>query len=375
MVLISIGSSACSGAYVEYKEGDIPTIYYSTRHLIEPRSDESLDAATLRTLDFVGTDLIEIGAPALRRETGSGSVDGVLVSVAGTWQETKVRTESIQPGKPFTFTKAMLSEVVASSAPVPENRVSQGESVIATILNGYDVPEPFGKKTNRAEVVILSSTLDKAVTEQIRTRLRKLYHTHHISFTAFAPVSYAVLRDLFPHEQDFLVLDVASEDTDLAFIKGGLLVDVGTLTFGLAQLLDATHDAERMTLDEEGGDNPLTSSQPGYIQPARNARFSEKADKARDEWLKSLADLLRKFAQLHSLPRTIFLIAQPAARDYLKRSLDNTILHELWLSDEPLCVIPITSAQFTGKLRTKAHSETPIFLAMLALYQEKRKGK
>lgn len=372
MVLITIGSSACSGAYVEYKTGKQPTIHYSTRHVIESRKDEDLKASMLRTLDAIGTDLIEVGAPALRRETGSGSVDGVLVSVAGPWQETKVRTETINPGKPFTFTRHMLSEIIASGSHIPEDRVSFGESVIATILNGYDIPDPFGKEANRAEIVILSSTLDKDVTEQVRTRVRRLYHTHDISFAAFAPVTYAVLRDLYPHERDFLALDVAAEDTDLAFVKGGLLVDVGTLQFGLNNLLDATHDAERMTIEEEAGTaRPSLGNQPGYISPDRNARFSERADAARDQWLKGLADLLKQFAQLHPLPRTLFVLAQPNARDYLKRALDTNILHELWLSDEPLSVIAITSEQFSGKLRTKADTETPIFLAILALYQKR----
>lgn len=371
-VLITIGSSGCSGAYVEYKEGEVPSIHYVTQHAIKPREGEELKEAMLRTLDMVGNDLIETGAPALRRATGSGRIDSVLISVAGPWQETKVRTEPIQPGKPFTFTHTMLSEVVASSPPIPADRVSYGEAVIATILNGYDVPDPFGKRANRAEVVILSSTLDKDVTERIRASIRRLYHTHIISFAAFAPVTYAVLRDLYPHERDFLVLDVASEDTDLAFVKGGLLVDVGTLQFGLSTLLNATHAAERMTIEEEAGmSRPSLAEQPGYIRPDRNARFAERAAIARDEWLTGLADLLKQFAQLHALPRTMFVIAQPNARDYLKRALDSSILHELWLSDEPLSIITITSEQFSGKLRTKADAQTPIFMAILALYSAK----
>jgi hypothetical protein len=83
MVLITIGSSAVSGAYVHYKAGQTPTIFYTTRQVIEQRTGEDLQAAMLRSLDQIGTDLIEKGAPVLRRETGSGHVDGVLVSVAG----------------------------------------------------------------------------------------------------------------------------------------------------------------------------------------------------------------------------------------------------------------------------------------------------
>jgi hypothetical protein len=371
VVLISINSSSVSGAYMHQRDAAHPTICFTTSAPIEVREGEELHSAMLRALDTVGQTLIEQGAPTLRRETGSGRVHQVLVSVGGNWQETKVRTETIQPGKPFTFTRRLLSEVIASSAHISEDRMSLGESVIATILNGYEIPDPIGKKANRAEVVILSSTLDKAVTEDIRTRVRKLYHTHAITFTAFAPVAYAVLRDLYPHEKDFLVLDVTAAGTDLIFVKSGLLVDVGTVPLGMNTLLKATRAAERMTIEEEVGTMQKTSLLPGYVNADRNARFSIRADAARDEWLKGLADLLKKFAELHPLPRTLFLITDASARDYLKRALDTHILHALWLSDEPLSVITVCPEHFGSQVRAKGSADADIFLSILALYQQK----
>lgn len=377
VVLIDIGSSAVGGGYVHYEEGKLPVIYYTVRLPIEKREGEELKSAMLRTLDLVGNELIETGAPTLRRETGSGHIDGVLVSVSSPWQETKVRTETINPGKPFTFTKRILSEAVSSNAHIPEGRVSFGESVIATILNGYDIPNPIGKKVSRAEVVVLSSTLEKDATDEIRARIRKLYLTHTITFTAFAPVAYAVLRDTYPHERDFLVLEVSNESTNLAFVKGGLLVDVGTLPNGIQALLLATHAAERMTVDEEQGlaAAPKVGEQPGYINPGRNARFSVRAQQARDEWLKALTDLFREFAQMHALPRTLFLITQPEARDYLKRAIDSDLVHALWLSDEPLSVITVLPEQFASRVRARASADCDSYLSILALYQQKLIGK
>ncbi len=78
-----------------------------------------------------------------------------------------------------------------------------------------------------------------------------------------------------------------------------------------------------------------TQEQPGYVNPERDARFSVRAQRAQDEWLQSLAKLFSDFARSHPLPRTLFLITDTGARDYLKRTLDSNILHGLWLSDEP----------------------------------------
>jgi hypothetical protein len=209
------------------------------------------------------------------------------------------------------------------------------------------------------------------VTEEIRKRVRRLYHTHDIAFTAFAPVTYAVLRDLYPHEMDFLVLDVGSEATDLTFVKGGLLVDVGTLHLGRNKLIAATRAAESMTIEEEVGALQKTSTLPGYVNADRNARFSIRAQAARDEWLKGLSDLLKKFAELHPLPRTLFLITEPSARDFLKRALDSDILHALWLSDEPLSIISVSPEHFSSQLKVHGAADADIFLSFLALYHLK----
>ncbi|MDB5189881.1 MAG: hypothetical protein JWN49_207 [Parcubacteria group bacterium] len=374
VVVIDIGSSSVAGAYVHYTDKELPIIYYTIRMPIVPGEGEDIQTAMLRTLTAMGTELIEKGAPALRRETGSGSVDSVLVSVSAPWQETKVRTQAIHPDKPFTFTSRMLSEVVSSSANLEAGRVSTGESVIATILNGYEIPNPIGKRATRAEVVILSSTLEASVIDEIRTRVRKWYHTHEITFVAFAPATYTVLRDLYPHEKDFLILDVSGEGTDLAFVKAGLLVDVGTLPKGIHQLLDATRGAERMTIDEESGNARVPSEQPGYISPDRNARFVIRTEAVKKEWLTGLTDLFKQFAQNHALPRTLFLLADPNARDYLRRSLDTDALHSLWLSDEPLSLISVLPEQFAPYVQARGNAEGDIFLAILTLYQAKQNG-
>jgi hypothetical protein len=371
VALLSVGSAHVYGAYAYYAPGKLPTICYTVASHIEPREGEELMSALLRTLDDAGTMLVERGAPVLRREIGNGRADSVLVSIGGSWQDTKVHTETINPGKPFVFTKKLLGEVVASSTHIPEDRVSFGETVVATILNGYEISDPYGKKANRAEVVIMSSTLDRKVTEEIRKRVRRLYHTHEIDITAFAPVTYAVLRDLYPHEKDFLVLDVGSEATDLTFVKHGLLADVGTLPLGRNQLLSATRAAERMTVEEEVGTIKRTSELPGYINHDRNVRFSARAEEARDKWLRGLADLLKKFAEQHPLPRTLFLITDPGARDFLKRTLDSDILHALWLSDEPLSILTVSPEHFSGKVRTQGSADADIFLSLLALYHQK----
>ncbi|MDB5265919.1 MAG: hypothetical protein JWM39_632 [Parcubacteria group bacterium] len=369
-ILIDVGSASVGGAYVHFKSGQLPTIYYNARINLEQREGEELQTGMLRTLTELTDLLVKEGAPSVHRELGNAHADSIIVSIAAPWQDTRVRVETIQSVRPFTFTKKLLNDTVAKTTHVPEDRIDSGESVIATILNGYEIPNPFGKQVKRAELVILSSTLLKSITEAVEKTLRKAFHTHEISFTGFAPVSYRVFRDLYPHENDYLILDIRGERTDLAFIQTGLLRDVGSIPNGTRALLAIGRKASDIT--EPPPVLPMGSGLgASYLNPSRNERFSARVEAAEEGWINDLSGLLKDFSTRHALPRTLFLLADDDVRGFLVRTLDTPSLHTLWLSDEPLRIVPVSHAQFTPYVKTFGMATGDIFLDLLALYQTK----
>jgi len=367
--MIDVGSSSVGGAYVHYRTGQLPVVYYSTRVIMQAREGEDRETGMLRTLDEVTNLLVCTGAPTVHREIGNAHADSILVSIAAPWQETRVRVETIQAMRPFTFTKKLLNETVTKSAQISEDRLSSGDSVIATILNGYEIPNPFGKQVKRAELVILSSTLLKSVTERVEKSLRKAFHTRDVTFTGFAPVSYRVFRDLYAHENDYLILDIRGERTDLAFIQRGLLRDVDSIPHGTRELLSIGRAASDLLNEHEARqDQGLGAS---YLNPSRNIRFGARVQASEEDWMKNLSGLLKEFATRHPLPRTLFLLADDDVRGFLVRTLDTPTIHTLWLSDEPLRIVPVTPAQFAPYVRTHGMMVPDIFIDLLALYQMK----
>lgn len=370
-ILIDVGSASVGGAYVHFKNGNSPILYYNARINLEQREGEDLETGMIRTLHELTELLVREGAPAVHRELGHAHADGIIVSIAAPWQETRVRVETIQAVRAFTFTKKLLNDTVAKTAQIPEGRIDSGESVIATILNGYEIPNPFGKQVKRVELVILSSTLLKSITETVEKTLRKAFHSHEITFTGFAPVSYRVFRDLYPHENDYLILDIRGERSDLAFIQRGLLRDVGSIPHGTRGLLAIGRTAS----DLIQAASPLIPAGSGlgasYMSAERNAAFGARVETAEGEWVKGLSDLLKDFSTRHALPRTLFLLADDDVRGFLVRTLDTPALHTLWLSDEPLRIVPVTHAQFTPYVKTLGMANGDIFLDLLALFQTK----
>ncbi|HYE23162.1 MAG TPA: hypothetical protein VEA92_01765 [Candidatus Paceibacterota bacterium] len=362
VALIDIGSGSVGGAFAHFEALSSPSIYYTARVPIEVREGEAPDTSMLRALEVLGNILITHGAPLLRQETGSAHIDSVVASVAAPWQDTKILVGSKEEEKPFTFTHSLLDDIAGKCEIDTKGRTRCQNSVIATILNGYEVNDPFGKRTKRADLVILSSSLEEAIAQNIERALRKVFHAHEVSLTAFAPLSYAVIRDMYPHEKDFLIIDVEGEATDLAFVKRGLLADVASVPQGTNALLDAI----------SRGHTTITEGSAGVIDTGRNARFAQLVGKMEEDWLCGITDALKSFSTRHALPRTIFLLADEQARGFLERVIDTPKVHSLWLSDEPLTVITLSEKHIAQHVKTKGAAEGDLFLAMMALYSNKQ---
>lgn len=372
VALIDVSSASVRGAYARIEEGNIPVVYYTAYLPIDPSVDGTMpgDLPPLQMIECVnaiGERLVREGAPVLREATGSGDVRHVFVSIGAPWQESTVRIETIEEAKPFVFTKQLVEGATRKNE-VPEGKIEAGEAVVATMLNGYESRKPFGKRVSRADLVILSSTIDKAVAETVERSLRRTYHTHDVRMTAFAPVAYEVLRDLYPHQDDFLVFDVAGTATDVVFVKKGLLADVRTLSAGVHDLLHAARTSGVTGTGLVG----FGTGAGGIIDPARNARFAGRAAEVQQAWLSSLREALADFASRHPLPRTIFLLADGETRDYLRRLLDAESLRSLWLSSEPVKIIPVMPAQFAEVVAFRGKAAGDAYLAMLALYYARR---
>lgn len=330
VVLIDIGADSVAGAYAHYTEGEQPVLHYTQRLPIKIRTGEPHEDAMLRALGVLGDALICEGAPILMRATGSGSIETVLVSVDAPWQKTSVRTEYFEQKDPFIFNKNMVNAALKKTSVAPAGQLLVDESIIGTILNGYETKDPYGKEAHRASIIILTSLIDEKVAQGIQKALRSLYHTKNISTIAGSSLRYQAMRIAFPHERDALILDATGPLTSIALVRRDLLVEVVEI----------------------------------QIHKAGTAI-----------WLETLTDELAALAQRFPLPRTIFLLAREPDIVSIRETLDEADLGKLWLSDNPPKIVSVRESHLVGLIRETATASSDISLLLMALYFQRRSIK
>ncbi len=323
VVLIDVSAKSVAGAYAYYVEGELPVVLYMRRLPVEVREHESREKAMLRALQILGTTLIHEGAPALLRATGSGSAATILVSLDAPWQDTSVRTEYFEQATPFIFTKSLVAGTMKKTDGIAPGKLLADESIIGTILNGYETRTPYGMKVQRAEIVILTSLIDKHVADEVVAILRSLYHTKDILPIAGSSLRYQAIREAFPHERDALILDATGPVTSLALIRKGLFVSI---------------------LDVLGSETI-------------------------DSWVRHVRSELAELAKQYPLPRTIFLLAREPETTSLREALDAANLGSLWLSDNPPKIVSMLASHTIGLVRQAAASPD-LQILLMAIFRQ-----
>jgi hypothetical protein len=283
LVLIDISADSIAGAYVYCTSRKTSTVLFTHRLPISFSREEPPERTMLRALQMLGDVLIREGAPVLARIADDGHTDRVIISVGAPWQQTSLRTELLERKAPFNFTKALVAAVMEKARAIPEGKTLAEESVIGTVLNGYETDEPYSKKAHRASITVLTSLIDEKISTSVITELRRLFHTKNISLITSNSLRYQALRAAFPHERDALILDALGPTVSISLVRASVLgimteVSVTTLsqeitklaiTFPLPHTVFLLHQ-EKNALSSQ---SPLDARKLAPLWPKDNAPF------------------------------------------------------------------------------------------------------
>lgn len=323
IALIDIGTDSIGGAYMHLRENELPVMVFMRRIMVEFREDEPRDKAMLRALKTVSDILIKEGAPVLSRATGSGSVHQVLVSIDAPWQKTTIRREYFEQDKPFTFTKSFAAAALQKVKSELPDKMRIEESIIGTILNGYETQSPYNEEAHRAEIIVLASLIDETVAREVEEALQEVFQTRHIELIAGSSLRFQALQIVFPHERNALIFDAAYSLTTIALIRHDLLVSI----------LEA-----------------------------------ESTVTAEAQWVKTVSEKLIELSKYYPLPRTIFLIVRETMTGALQKSLQDANLGKLWLTDTPPRIIGVVSSHLASAIKQSNASPPDVTLLLMGLY-------
>lgn len=237
IAVADIGSGSAGLAIVSVPQNGPVRIRAAERRFLplEERTPEAIVAA-------VGTHLKEAGQHVLAslQKNGIPMPQSVYAIIRAPWTRSKTVQARTKFSKVTRITTKLVGglakQALGSDTEFDKNRILEA-GVVRVEVNGYPTNQPEGKSGTELSAAVLISDCDAGLRTSVTSALEQLFGARTIIIRSGVHAILSVMRNKPDASGDFLVIDMASEGTNLIVIRDGVTTDHATIADGKNSIL------------------------------------------------------------------------------------------------------------------------------------------
>lgn len=344
VLLFDIGNGTITGSLVYFKKGEKPTFIYICKEFFatkEKLNAKSLEIQMDTLFGEVVQNTLKKGLEHKFWSTNKKRIDSVMISFSSPWFLSKTKHIHLTNEKEFVITQKFLNEIVNKEILEIKKELS-GEtsgdtydvvesSIVHGKINGYTVSNLIGKETKNFDASLYISVISNEFKQKIFNTVSKVTHVplKKIYLNTFPLVLFGVIRDLFTKEENFMLMDVTSEVTDITLVNGDIIEK--TVSFPSGKNLILRQIAKNLNITPEIAESTLKLFINKKISDDISIKVSDSLVEVEKEWSIYLENALLEISPEMNLPHTLFMTADREAsqifNDFLNiQKLDATSL-------------------------------------------------
>jgi hypothetical protein len=320
-VVIDVGSgSVLVAIVVSNSNKKKPTIVWSHREQAPLRTIESIEQSAKSVMTSLINALLMFdgeGRRALHNFNKRTTIDEVQCCICAPWAYTVTKTITYNQDEPFEITKALIESLVESAEKSIQTELAETEaatelgltvitrSTLDTQANGYRVTNPVGNEAKELAISHVSVVTQDYLIEHLNDMRHKIFSDKPFNKLSYMLALYSVTDELFMSTNDYCLVDVTFEATEIGIVRDGILTYSTHTSFGsfslareishitslpLLQSFQQLHEAEPFAFT-----NTLTESQKSEVEIVFEA------------YVKRLNELFLETGDELSIPKRIYL--------------------------------------------------------------------
>jgi hypothetical protein len=342
-LVFDIGSSSVGGSLFVMQKSNVPKIIYSTREPITIEKNMDFDrffSLTLKSLETVTNKICKMGL---------GAPKNVFCVLSSPWYMSQTRTIIFKKNTPFIFNQKLADTLFQKDIKSFEeectkeyidtkNKVLPIElKIMQIMLNGYVVSKPLDQKTTEIEMTVFVSISGEHVLEKIKETIGKHFYSQNIKFSSFAMASFAVVRDLFADQSNFLLIDIGGEVTDVSMIKKDILRSSISFSLGRNFLIRGVASVLDCSINEAL--SYLSLYKDGHIGDSALIKIEPVINKLKAEWLTEFQESLVNLSNDISIPATIFLTVDQDLSNFFTETIKSEQFNQYTLTESKFRIV------------------------------------
>ena len=352
VLAFDIGSSSVGGVFFCTQKSGIPKIITTVREPITLEKDIDASqflALTMKSLDIVAGKIYKAGL---------GAPKSIFCVLSSPWHVSQTRVIKLEKNTPFIFTAKLANELVKKEIALFEeeylvkypNTESKVRSIefknIKTMLNGYETPNPLNQKAKELEMTIFISISPEQVLKKVEETVRSHFNFEDIKFSSFILSSFSVVRDMYIHNEDFLLVEIGGEVTDIAMAKKNVLRESISFPFGRNFIIRKVASILHSSLDE--AKSFISLLKDGHASVPVVKKVTPVIDKLKMEWLGKFQESLVNLTNDISIPATIYMNVDKDLSDFFCQIIKTEQFNQYTLTESKFKVIFLSAEFFHG---------------------------
>ena len=349
MLVIDIGSSSVSAAYVDFG-GPMPFVAASATVDIAILSDLSFSRFENEMLRSLHQSIASLNR--LRKS----SPERIEVYLASPWFASQIRVAKMSRPTPFVVSQTVLNDIVTKELKAFEeeeivNKLKTQEpvrmidsSTMQVKLNGYTCEAPINLSGKDLELSIFFAVAPEQLLKKIEGILARDYGAHEVSFSSFISASFVVSRDFFPHQSSYLLVDIGGEVTDVSFVKDGTLSHLSSFPQGRNFLLRRLSTQLKRSIAESVTLCMLYMEDK--VESSLKQTCTEILTKAKADWLALFQSTLFSMSSELSVPDVILLTIDGDIGAWFIDAIQKEEFRAYTLTGKEFKIVPLNAAFF-----------------------------
>ncbi|MEK7539103.1 MAG: hypothetical protein AAB595_00460 [Patescibacteria group bacterium] len=347
-----IGSSSVGGALFWAEKSGIPKIVFSVREPIVLEENIEADRflfLTMKSLEIVANQVYKAGL---------GAPEEVFCVLSSLWCVSQTRIIRLEKNAPFLFTTKLAFDLIQKEKVLFEEEHStkylrSGAPVrlielknIKMMINGYETSHPLDQKAKELEMTIFISMSEERVLGKIEKAIKEYFHRGEIKFSSFALSSFAVVRDMYTHSENFLLINIGGELTDISIIKKNILHESISFPLGLNFMIRGVATASHSSLNE--AKSLISLFKDGHATGTVAKKLDPAINKLKMEWLNEFQASLSNLSNDIFVPATIYLTVDKEMATFFSETIKAEQFNQYTLTESKFEVIFLGVEVFHG---------------------------
>lgn len=372
MLVFNIGSSSVGGALFLIQKSGIPKIILSIQEPIPISKKIDINKflfLTIQSLDIVVNKIYS---------AGQGAPSKIFCVLSSPLYVSQTRIINLKKNTPFVFTEKLADSLIQKEIKLFEEEhlakyTNVGNSVrvielknIKTMLNGYETSKPLNQKIKELEMAVFISMGGEQVLKRIEVTIGKYFHFSLIKFSSFAMACFTVVRDLYIKQEDFLLIDIGGEVTDISMVKKNILRESVSFPLGRNFLTRGIASGLECSLGEAS--SYITLFKNEHAEETLNKKLEPIMDQLKKEWLEKFQESLANLSNDISIPATIYIATDKDLADFFSETIKTEQFNQYTLTESKFEVIFLNTELLHGVAVFKDDIVREPFIVMDAIY-------